>query len=70
MGLALFRMTDMGAAYLQRGWITFDEFSDFQKYLYEPYKELGGNGAADRMMQALSALPLVSNEHFPGLEST
>ena len=58
MGLAYDKITYLGMRYIERGWITRDEYDDFQKYFYDPYTEFGGNGMADRIMGELSKLPL------------
>ena len=43
---------------LAKGWATTDEIEDLEKYLYEPYKELGGNGSAERLMEKVRQLPI------------
>lgn len=62
MGLAYIQITTLGVQYLNRGSITKDEFEDFQKYFFEPYKALGGNGVAERIMDGVKNLPFVSHE--------
>lgn len=56
-GLAYARIMTMGMEYIERGWISRDEYEDFRKYLYEPYSALGGNGTGERIMQEVSKLP-------------
>lgn len=46
-------------SYVDRGWITKDEYEDFFKYLYEPYAKFGGNGLAERVMLEVAKLPIV-----------
>lgn len=58
MGLAYDKIIWLGMAYLDKGSITKDEYEDFNKYLYEPYIELGGNGITKRIMEEVSKLPL------------
>jgi hypothetical protein len=48
----------LGANYIQRGSVSRDEYEDYRKYFYDPYKELGGNGVAERIMQAVEQLPI------------
>lgn len=43
--------------YLARGYISADEYHELNHYLFEPYKEMGGNGTAARMMDAVKSLP-------------
>lgn len=61
MGLAYDKITHLGMKYIERGWISKDEYEDFQKYFYEPYKQYGGNGVAERIMRDVSALPFRNN---------
>lgn len=64
MGLAYDKITYLGMGYLERGWITKDEYEDFRKYLYEPYRDYGGNGVAERIMNEVSNLPLKSHSKY------
>lgn len=57
IGLAHDRILQSGNYYIKRGWISADEYEDLYKYMYEPYKELGGDGMAERIMSRLTALP-------------
>lgn len=43
--------------YLHTGSITSEEYNEIYRYLYEPYKSLGGNGSAERLMRDISQLP-------------
>lgn len=61
MGIAYDRITTLGLDYIHRGWITKDELEDFRKYFYEPYKALGGNGVAERIMNEVTNLPFKQN---------
>lgn len=58
MGLAYDRISTLGMLYIHRGEITKDEYEEFVTYLYEPYREAGGNGSAVRIMDAVNQLPL------------
>lgn len=60
MGLAYGELTTLGVAYIQRGWITKDEYEEYRKYLFDPYKALGGNGVAERIMDEVTLLPFRS----------
>lgn len=61
-GLAHDRIVFIGNRYLERGWITKDEYDDFVKYLYEPYERVGGNGMARKVMREVENLPLTKPE--------
>lgn len=62
MGLAQYRIMTLGMRYLDRGWISTDEYEDLRNYFYEPYAALGGNGTAERVMDAVKLLPLRPNK--------
>lgn len=57
MGLAQNRIVHQGLEYLERGFITKDEYQDLRKYLFEPYRSIGGNGTVERIMHAVERLP-------------
>lgn len=42
---------------LKKGWISTEELEDLEKYLYEPYKKMGGNGTAEVLINKVKALP-------------
>ena len=58
MGLAYDRILTLASFYIGKGTISADEYHDLDHYLYEPYKAMGGNGTAQRMMQEVSKLPI------------
>lgn len=59
------RIVSLGSKYLQRGGITHDEYENLNDYLYKPYKALGGNGTAEKVMKDVSNLPIITkNEAY------
>lgn len=58
IGLAHDRILYLGMAYIERGFITQDEYENLRVYLYEPYEKMGGNGAAKRVMNEVEKLPI------------
>lgn len=58
VGLAHDRITHLGLKYIERGWITKDEFENLHDYLYVPYHKMGGNGSAERIMKEVTSLPI------------
>lgn len=56
MGLAHDRIMDISQEYLDKGSITDLEYEDLEKYLYDPYLELGGNGRAKYRMKELEKI--------------
>lgn len=63
-GIAYEKIVSMGILYIERGWITQDEYEEYRKYLYEPYRALGGNGVTERVVAEVSNLPLRSRAKF------
>lgn len=61
IGLAHDRIVSLGMFYIKRGdWITNDEYENLNEYLFKPYKKLGGNGSAERIMMEVNKLRLVA----------
>jgi hypothetical protein len=67
MGIAYDKITSYGLAYLDRGWVTKDDYEELLKYYYEPYKALGGNGTAELIMQQVARLPFSHNSKYAGI---
>lgn len=63
IGLGHDRIITLGMGYIERGWITEDEYENLHDYLYKPYKELGGNGSAEKIMKEVSKLELRRSGH-------
>lgn len=57
-GIAHNMIIDSGMTYIKRGWISKDEYADFEKYLYGPYEVTGGNGLARRVYAEVQKLPI------------
>lgn len=57
-GLAHDRICFLGEEYLKQGSISRDEFENLYDYLYLPYKELGGNGTAEKVIEDVKRLPI------------
>lgn len=62
MGLAQDKIVHLSVKYIERGWITADEYEHLRDYLYAPYVELGGNGTAERIIHLVENLPLHPEE--------
>lgn len=58
MGIAYSKICDLSGKYIERGSISRDEYSDLKKYLYGPYREMGGNGTCERLMKEVDKLPI------------
>jgi len=61
IGLGHDRIMFLGMRYIERGWILKDEYENLNDYLYTPYKELGGNGSAERVMEGVRKLEIKTN---------
>jgi hypothetical protein len=58
IGLAHDRIVYLGMLYIDRGWVTKDEYENLYDYLYKPYEKMGGNGSAKRIMDEVNKLPI------------
>lgn len=65
VGLAHDRITFLGMQYIDRGWITQDEYENLYEYLYKPYEKMGGNGSAKRIMTEVNKLPIHKSNYIP-----
>lgn len=61
VGMAHDRIIFLGMKYVERGFVTKDEYENLNDYLYEPYAAAGGNGSAKRVMEEVRKLPLHNN---------
>lgn len=62
LGLGHEQLLQQCAFYEMRGYITADEYDELDRYLYKPYQQLGGNGAVEREIKKLQALPSEKKE--------
>ena len=60
-GIAHDRIIFLGMSYINRGYITQDEYENLYTYLYEPYKKVTGGtnvGTAEKVMKEVDRLPI------------
>lgn len=57
VGIGHIELVFFGMQYIERGWITRDEYETMRD-LYEPYVKLGGNGSGTKIMKELENLPI------------
>lgn len=69
-GLAHDRIVYLGGQYIEQGEITKDEYENLNDYLYQPYKGLKGNGTAEKVMEEVRKLPLVSTKKYKKQEDS
>lgn len=58
MGLAHDKIIHLGIKYIEKGFVSKDEYDDLIKYFWEPYNELAGDGSAERIVGIVKTLPL------------
>lgn len=54
------QLVSQGRKYLKRGYITMDEYEEYEDE-YQVYSALGGNGLARRIFEQVDDLPMVPN---------
>ena len=57
LGLGYERLISKCEEYIEQGHIPLNEYEELNKYLYEPYIAMGGNGTAKAMMEKVKNLP-------------
>lgn len=57
IGIGHVELVFFGIQYIERGWITQDEYDTMQE-LYKPYVKLGGNGSGTKIMKEIEKLPI------------
>lgn len=57
VGIGHVELVFFGMQYIERGWITRDEYETMQG-LYKPYIKLGGNGSGTKIMKEIEELPI------------
>lgn len=65
IGLAHDRIIFLGMKYIERGWISQDEYENLHDYLYKPYEKLGGNGSAQKVMIEVNKLSIHTSTYQP-----
>lgn len=58
LGLGHDKIIYLCKCYIARGYISPDEYENLHDYLYIPYKAMGGNGTAERLMEEVKKLPI------------
>lgn len=62
MGIGYSKIVQQSEGYIRQGYIPTDEYHELYHYLYEPYKAMGGNGTAERLMEQVKKLPSAEKE--------
>ena len=64
VGLAHDRILYLGMYYIERGYITQEEYENLYEYLYGPYLKMGGNGSVKRVMNEVDKLPIKKSNYI------
>lgn len=54
------QLVTQGRKYLKRGYVTMDEYEEYESE-YKVYSDLGGNGLARRVFEQVDELPMMPN---------
>ena len=57
MGIAYSEIIRRSEYYIHQGYIAVDEYNELNRYLFEPYREMGGDGTAEKLMTEVRGLP-------------
>ena len=57
LGLLHEQLAEKCEDYLKDKWISLQDYEDLRKYIYEPYRELGGNGTGEDLFKKVGNLP-------------
>ncbi len=57
IGIGHIEIVFFGMQYIDRGWITQDEYDNLCE-MYEPYVKIGGNGSGTKIMKEVEKLPI------------
>ena len=60
LAVARSQLVEQGHKYLKRGYITMDEYEEYEDH-YKLYSNLGGNGLARRIFEQVDDLPMMPN---------
>ena len=60
LGVSKNQLLSLGRIYLDRGYITMDEYEEYEAE-YKLYSALGGNGLARRVFKQVDDLPIMPN---------
>lgn len=61
LAVARSQLVEQGREYLKRGYITMDEYEEYEDN-YKLYSDLGGNGLARRIFEQVDELPMMPND--------
>lgn len=60
IGLAHDRIMFLGLQYIERGWLSRDEYENLKEHLYKPYEQLYQSNMVESIMTRVDRLPIRS----------
>lgn len=57
LGIAYGKIIQTSERYIEQGYIPIEEYNELDRYLYQPYKDMDGNGTAKKLMEEVKSLP-------------
>lgn len=66
LALAHDRIVFLGMSYVERGYISKEEYHNLHDMIYLPYLANGGNGSAKKVMQEVDKLPMLKPVYITG----
>ena len=63
-GLAYNALMVQARYYIRRGYVTTAEYKDLYNMLYVPYRQMDGNGTAERMFEEVEKLPFKDTDYY------
>jgi ABC-type enterochelin transport system permease subunit len=57
LGIAYDKIIWQCNKFIEQGYISADDYDDLNKYLFIPYREMGGDGTAEKLMEEVKRLP-------------
>lgn len=61
LGIGYRCICSLASGYINDGKITHSQYKDLIHYLYEPYKEMGGDGTVERLISEVKKLNVVND---------
>ena len=65
IGLAHDRIMFLGLQYIERGWLSRDEYENLKEHLYKPYEQLYNSNMVESIMTRVDRLPIRSITYKP-----
>lgn len=62
-GIAHHMIVTEGARLLDQGHVSMAEYRNLHRGLFDPYKRLGGNGLAEKIVKEVDKLPITGDKH-------